>query len=107
MLRRGECRRAGKQILRPAFPNFVGAPSCSAQDDTYLASHSKSPWQSSQETSGLMIVKWGRAGSVGVCSERFIGWDEWTEIELGRGDAAHIHLAKLGLKLVRWMSKIT
>ncbi len=23
-----------KQILRCAYPNFVGAPSCSAQDDT-------------------------------------------------------------------------
>ncbi len=42
-----------------------------------------------------------------VCSERFIEWDEWTEIELGRGDGAHIHLAKLGLKLVRLLSKIT
>ncbi len=25
-----------KQVLRSAYPNFVGAPSCSAQDDTKI-----------------------------------------------------------------------
>ena len=25
-----------KQVLRVAYPNFVGAPSCSAQDDTEI-----------------------------------------------------------------------
>jgi uncharacterized protein YcsI (UPF0317 family) len=25
-----------RQILRSAYPNFVGAPSCSAQDDTKI-----------------------------------------------------------------------
>jgi hypothetical protein len=25
-----------KQVLRSAYPNFVGAPSCSAQDDTEI-----------------------------------------------------------------------
>jgi hypothetical protein len=40
-------------------------------------------------------------------SERFTGWDEWEKIGLGRGDGAHIHLAKSGLKLVRLLSKIT
>jgi hypothetical protein len=30
-------REMQKQILRSAYPNFVGAPSCSAQDDTSVA----------------------------------------------------------------------
>jgi len=34
-----------KQILRSAYPNFVGAPSCSAQDDT------ESRWMSSSKVS--------------------------------------------------------
>ena len=48
-----------------------------------------------------------KAAGITLCSERFIEWDEWTEISAGRGDAAHIHLAKSGPKLVRLLSKIT
>src|SRR5580698_5194304 len=32
---RGDYEGKKKQILRSAYPNFVGGPSCSAQDDTF------------------------------------------------------------------------